>query len=112
MVGYLNQAIILFSALSFLIYGTGCFTSRHLQREFQRFGFSDQRKLIGFLQICGALALVCGFWIPLLGKAGAAGLAVMMFVAIIVRIRIQDSFPKTVPAILYCALNTYLTVVV
>jgi len=110
-VGHLKQAITLFSALSFLIYGTGCFTSRHLHREFQRYGFSSQRRLIGFLQICGALALVSWFWIPLLGKAGACGLALMMVVAIIVRIRIRDSFPKTVPAILYCALNTYLTVV-
>lgn len=110
-VGCLKESIILFSALSFLIYGTGCFASMHLQLEFQRFGFSAQRKLIGFLQICGALALVSGFWIPLLGKAGATGLALMMLVAIIVRIRIRDSFPKTSPAILYCVLNTYLAIV-
>jgi hypothetical protein len=108
MVTVLKDAIILFSALSFLAYGTGCFTSRHLQREFQRFGFSAQRGLIGFLQICGALALVTGFRIPLIGFFGAAGLAVMMFVAIIVRIRIRDSFLQTVPALLYFLLNAYL----
>jgi hypothetical protein len=47
----LKEAIIFFSALSFLVYGTGCFTSRHLRDEFMRYGFSRQRRLIGFLQI-------------------------------------------------------------
>ena len=94
--------------MSFLVYGTGCFTSRHLEREFRRFGFSTRRRLIGFLQICGALALASGLWIPLLGRLGAGGLAVMMCFAIIVRIRIRDSFAQTLPALLYMGLNSYL----
>jgi len=104
----LNNAILLFSALSFLAYGTGCFTSRHLQREFIRFGLSPLRKLIGLLQIFGSLALIAGMWSPLLGKVGAGGLALMMFLAILVRIKIQDGFLKTTPAILYFLLNGYL----
>jgi hypothetical protein len=104
----LKDAIILFSALSFLGYGLGCFTSRHLKKEFVRFGFSAQRGLIGLLQICGSLGLMGGIWFPILGKAGAAGLALMMFVGILVRIKIRDSLLKTMPAVLYFLVNTYL----
>ena len=104
----MKDEIILFSAISFLAYGLGCFTSRHLKKEFVRFGFSAQRALIGLLQICGALGLIAGLWFPLLGKAGAGGLALMMLCGILVRIRICDSLLKTMPAILYFLVNTYL----
>lgn len=106
--GGLNNAITLFSAISFLAYGSGCFTSRHLQKEFVRFGLSSLRKLIGFLQICGALGLLAGFRYPLLGQAAAVGLALMMLLAILVRIKIRDGFLKTTPAMLYFLLNGYL----
>ena len=106
----LKEAIILFSALSFLAYGAGCFTSRYLRDEFVRYGFSRERRLIGFLQICGALGLVAGFWFPWLGIVGAGGLAVMMLVAILVRIKIRDSFLKTTPAILYFLVNAWLAI--
>ena len=106
----LKEAIILFSGLSFLVYGTGCFTSQHLRDEFVRYGFSRERRLIGFLQICGSLGLLAGMWLPWLGKGGAGGLAVMMLVAVLVRIRIRDSFLKTTPAIFYFFVNTYLAI--
>lgn len=65
--------------------------------------------MIGILQICGAAALVAGLWLPLLGRAGAGGLSLMMFFAILVRIRIRDSLLKTLPAIAYFLLNAWLT---
>ena len=106
----LKEAIIVFSALSFLVYGTGCFTSQHLRDEFVRYGFSRERRLIGFLQICGSLGLVAGMWLPWLGIVGAGGLAVMMLVAIQVRIKIRDSFMKTTPAILCFLVNSWLAI--
>lgn len=108
--GFLKDAIILFSAMSFLFYGIGCFTSRHLKREFVRFGFSAQRGLIGLLQICGALGLIGGFWFPPLGIAAASGLSLMMLVGILVRIKIRDSLLKTIPAIFYSLVNAYLAI--
>lgn len=66
--------------------------------------------MIGFLQICGSLGLIAGMWLPWLGIVGAGGLALMMLVAILVRIRIRDSFLKTTPAILYFFVNTYLAI--
>ncbi|MEI6377097.1 MAG: DoxX family protein [bacterium] len=104
----MNVAIILFSAFSFLFYGVGCFTSQHLKREFVRFGFSPQRRLIGLLQILGSLALIGGLWLPLLGTTGAVGVALMMLTGTLVRIKIRDSLLKTMPAVLYFLVNTYL----
>jgi hypothetical protein len=104
----LNNAITLFSAISFLGYGVGCFTSRHLQKEFVRFGLSSLRQLIGLLQICGTLGLLAGFRFPLLGQAAAGSLALMMLLAILVRIKIHDGFLKTTPAVLYFVVNAYL----
>ena len=106
----LKDGLILFSVLSFLIYGISCFASRYLRDEFVRYGFSRERPLIGFLQICGALGLVAGFWFPWLGIIGAGGLAMMMLVAMLVRIKIRDSFVKTTPAILYFLVNAYLAI--
>ena len=91
-----------------MAYGLGCFTSRHLKKEFIRFGFSAERGVIGLLQICGALGLIGGLWAPLLGKASASGLALMMLAGILVRIKIRDGFLKTTPAVLYFLANAYL----
>ena len=104
----MKDAIILFSAISFLAYGLGCFTSRYLKKEFERYGFSRQRPLIGLLQICGAMGLIGGLWFPMLGKAGAGGLAMMMLCGILVRIKIHDTPLQTMPAILYFLVNGYL----
>jgi uncharacterized membrane protein YphA (DoxX/SURF4 family) len=104
----LNTAITVFSAISFLAYGIGCFTSDHLRKEFVRFGLSQLRKVIGLLQICGSLGLLAGFRFPLLAQSAAVGLALMMLLAILVRIRIRDGFLKTTPAILYFLANAYL----
>jgi uncharacterized membrane protein YkgB len=104
----LNVALILCSALSFLGYGSACFFSDSLKREFNRYGFGSQRALIGGLQLCAAVGLLVGLSQPWLGRAAAAGLALMMLVAVGVRIKINDTFLQTTPALFYLVLNAYL----
>ena len=108
MVKTLNEALILFSAVSFLFYGVGCFVIPHLREEFVRYGLERQRALVGFLEICGSLGLIAGWWLPLVGKAAAGGLVLLMLCGIAVRIRIRDTLLQTAPAILYFVTNTYL----
>jgi hypothetical protein len=105
----LNLALILCSAISFLGYGAACFLSDSLKREFARYGFGSHRAWIGGMQLCGALGLVAGLSEPWLGRAAAAGLAVMMLVAVGVRIRIKDTLLQTAPALFYLVLNAYLS---
>ncbi|MFM1770115.1 MAG: hypothetical protein RJA22_2644 [Verrucomicrobiota bacterium] len=104
----LNVALILCSAISFLGYGAGCFLSDSLKREFARYGFGSQRALIGALQLCAALGLLAGLSQPWMGRAAAGGLALMMLVAVGVRIKIKDTLLQAGPALFYLGLNTYL----
>ena len=104
----MNVALIFCSAISFIGYGTACFFSDSLKREFDRYGFGPQRALIGGLQLCAGLGLLAGLSQPSLGRAAAAGLALMMLVAVGVRIKIKDTLLQTTPALFYLVLNTYL----
>lgn len=104
----MNVALILCSAISFLGYGAACFLSNSLKREFDRYGFGSQRTLIGGLQLCAALGLMAGLDQPRMGRAAAAGLALMMLVAVGVRIKIKDTLLQTTPALFYLVLNAYL----
>jgi hypothetical protein len=107
----LKTTLVIFSALSFLGYGLGCFFSDYLRQEFRRYQLSDQCKLVGGLQCTAALGLIAGFTLPWLGQAAAGGLALMMLVALGVRIRIRDNALQMLPALSYLVLNAYLCVV-
>ena len=108
MLPILNVALIFFCAISFLGYGAACFLSDPLKREFDRYHFGPQRALIGGLQLCAALGLLAGLSEPWMGRAAAAGLALMMLGAVGVRIKIKDTFLQTIPALFYLVLNAYL----
>lgn len=110
MIRPLNFLLILFSALSFLGYGSACFLSSYMKREFERYRFGSQRMLVGGLQLCGAIGLLAGLSQPWVGRAASAGLAVMMLFAVGVRIKIKDTLIQTIPALIYLVLNAYLSV--
>ena len=106
----MKTTLILFSALSFLGYGLGCFFSAYQKAEFQRYQLSNRRNLVGALQCAAALGLIAGLWLPWLGQAAAGGLALMMVVALGVRMRIKDSLVQMLPALGYFGLNATLCV--
>jgi uncharacterized membrane protein YkgB len=105
---HLNTTLILFSAISFTVYGSACLFSAGMKREFERYHLGSQRTLVGLLQLCAAIGLMGGLSQPWMGRAASAGLAVMMIVAVGVRIKIKDTLLQTIPALLYMALNAYL----
>ncbi len=107
---FLNAVLIIFSAVSFIGYGAACFFSKRMAREFTRYGLRSQRFVVGGLQWIAGLAMLAGMLEPWMGRAAAAGLALMMLVAVGVRIRIKDTLIQTAPALLYMALNAYLCV--
>jgi len=104
----LKTALILFSALSFLGYGAACFFSSRMKREFCRYRLAAQRIRVGALQWLAGIGLLVGLSQPWMGQLAAGGLALMMLVAVIVRIQIQDTLLQSSPALFYLALNTYL----
>ena len=106
----LYSILLLFSAASFLFYGINSFTSNFIIQEFLRYGIPQYRKLTGWLQLLGALGIIIGFWINYIQILSTGGLALLMLFGVITRILIKDSFLKTLPALLYCLLNTYLCI--
>jgi len=102
---------LILNALFFLFYGVQSLNSAWMMEEFKRFGMSGpQRMMTGILQILGAAGLLTGFIFPLTGLLAAAGLAVMMLVAFIVRIKIKDSFLQSLPSFVFILINGWLTI--
>ncbi|MDC1372229.1 hypothetical protein N8298_05565 [Flavobacteriaceae bacterium] len=110
--------ISLFSGISFIVYGISSFRSKRMISEFQRWGYGNQRKLIGCFQLIGGAGLIYGslfvtitFDSNLIVNSNniVAGssliLTIMMIGAIFVRIDIKDKFINILPATFYAILN-------
>lgn len=111
--------ISLFSGISFIVYGISSFRSKRMISEFQRWGYGNQRKLIGCFQLIGGAGLIYGsiFVINTFDSNGSlvnsnnvlAGssliLTIMMLGAVFVRIDIKDKFINILPATFYAIIN-------
>jgi len=111
--------ISLFSGISFVVYGISSFKSKRMISEFQRWGYGNQRKLIGCFQLIGGAGLIFGslFVINTFDSndslinsnnilAGSSLiLTIMMVGAVFVRIDIKDKFVNILPATFYAILN-------
>jgi len=96
------------SALLFIAYGLSCFLSKEMIAEFDRYLLAKLRVLTGVLQIAGGFGLIVGYFNRPILLFSAAGLAVMMFLALVTRYRIRDSIVASLPAFSLFALNAYL----
>lgn len=101
--------LTLFSALSFLFFGLACIATSQMKTEFLRYGLAPYRSIVGILQLIGAIGLALGyFYEPMLHAAAAVGLSILMLLGFMVRIRIRDSFLKSIPSLIYAVLNAYI----
>ena len=90
-----NLVIVVFTSLSFIIYGINSFTSNRMVNEYVRWGFGKYRKIIGLSQIlCGTGLLIGLKWLVLLQFASLS-LIIMMSLAILVRVKINDNISRT-----------------
>tara|TARA_B100000886_G_C20383618_1_gene475040 strand:- start:770 stop:1108 length:339 start_codon:yes stop_codon:yes gene_type:complete len=97
--------VILFTAISFIVYGYSSFVSRRMKSEYARWGYNNQRKIVGFLQLLGGLGLVIGIKIDILLILTSFCFIMMMIMAIFIRIKIKDNVVDILPAITYLFLN-------
>ena len=104
----MNNILLIFSAFSFLFFGIGCLRTPYLRTEFERYGLAQFRVLTGYLQLLGAAGILIGFYFISLQLVSCAGLSVLMFLGLGVRIKIKDNFWQSLPALMYCTLNAYL----
>jgi len=103
-----NTLSIIFSGLSFLIYGISFFVSAKMKNEFKRYGLEKYGSLIGVLELLGGLGLLTGLFIHSVLFIAAGGLAVLMLMGFIVRIKIKDGPLLSIPAFFFMLLNTYI----
>ena len=97
--------IIIFSGISFIIYGLNSLYSKRMISEFERWGFSKYREPISIFQILAASGLIIGLKLNFILTLSSLGLTIMMFFAILVRIKINDNISRILPAMTYFMLN-------
>lgn len=97
--------LVLFSSLSFFVYGTAYFTSTQMKSEFKRFGLEKLGSLTAVLELLGAAGLLIGLkYTPIL-LLSSGGLAILMILGLATRIKIKDSIRVSLPAAFYMVLN-------
>ncbi len=73
--------------------------------EYARWGYKNQRILLGCLQLLGGVGLLVGIINSTLLIVASFLLTFMMITAVFVRIKIKDNIIQMSPAILYTVLN-------
>tara|TARA_R110000772_G_scaffold143701_1_gene253246 strand:- start:48 stop:392 length:345 start_codon:yes stop_codon:yes gene_type:complete len=104
----LLTTLIFISAFSFLFYGLNCLFNKNMFQEFKRFGLSNFRELTGILQILGAIGLLLGYFYPILVIIASAGLALLMLLGFLVRLKIKDGLLVSLPSFAFMLLNLYI----
>lgn len=71
-----------------------------MKEEFKAYGLPETMVyIVGFIKVSLAIMLIAGIWIESLVDPAAIGMAVMMVGAIIMHLKIKDSFKQTLPAL-------------
>ncbi len=78
--------------------------------EFERFGLERLRVLTGSLEILGGLGLLVGLKSQPILVSSAGGLALLMLIAFLVRLRMRDSLAASLPSLLLMLLNVLIMV--
>lgn len=107
---FLLVALALLSGSAFAAYGYETLFGDRPRSEFERYGMSSMRTFVGSAQALGAVGVLLGLAVPLLGAAAALGLTLMMVLGLIVRYRIHDAPRLMVPAASLAILNGTLVV--
>lgn len=79
-----------------------------MKMEFKRFGLVKVGLLTIILEFIGAVGLIVGLKFNPLLVVSSFGLALLMLVGLIVRIRLKDTIWVSLPALLFMGLNTYI----
>jgi uncharacterized membrane protein len=104
--------LTLFSSISFLFFGIGCFVSPRMKVEFVRYGLNGQQRwLTGALQLLGSIGLMVGLlYEPFFCLISTIGLFILMLMGLWIRIKIKDNMLKSSPALIYALINLYLAI--
>ena len=105
---YAYHGLTALSVLVFLYYGSTCLFANGMADDFDRFGMAHLRLFTGTLELLGAVGLVAGLFLPALTIVSAGGLALLMAMGLLTRVRVRDSVRETAPAAVLMAVNGFL----
>ncbi len=86
-------------------YGIAYFTSPKMKTEFKRFGLGKAGTLTAILELLGAVGLLVGLWVLPVLLISAGGLSLLMLLGVAVRIKVNDSLSKSLPALFFMIIN-------
>lgn len=104
----IEKIFILISSFSFFGYVISYFISPHMKKEFKRFGLEKIGLVTIILQSMGATGLIVGLKFNPILTISSFGLALLMLLGLIVRIKLKDSIWISLPALFYMGLNSYI----
>ena len=105
---YILITCVLISSFSFFAYAYSYFNAPHMKNEFKRFGLEKIGLTTVLLEITGALGLLIGLKFDFILLISSLGLALLMLIGFIVRMKLKDSIWVSLPAFFYMVLNTYI----
>lgn len=99
--------LVLFSGVSFIIYGCLFFLSPQMRNEFKRFGLEKFATLTGTLELLGGVGMLVGLKFNFILIISSGGLALLMLLGFGVRLKIKDGLWLTMPSLFFMLLNLY-----
>ena len=101
----MKVVLSILSGISFVFFGLACFYSDVFVNEFYRYSLSEYRSSVGFFQLLGGIGCIVGIFDKRILIISSLGLSVMMLLGVAVRIKINDTFTQTLPALTYFTIN-------
>lgn len=100
--------LVLFSSVSFIIYGSLLLVSAKMQNEFKRFELEKFTTLTGVLELLGGIGLLVGLKFGFILLISSGGLALLMLLGFGVRINVKDSLWLSFPSFFFMVLNLFI----
>lgn len=86
-------------------------SAQSMAEEFSHYGLPDWAlPAVGTAKVFLAVTILAGLWFPSLTGIGAAGLGAFMLVAVLMHLKVRDSFVKTAPSLALLILCVYVFV--
>ena len=80
--------------------------ARNMKEEFIAYGLPMWMVyFVGILKVIFSIGLIAGLWIPELISFSASGIAIFMFFAILMHVKIKDPIKKSIPALTFMVLS-------
>ena len=101
----MRSGLSILSGVSFIFFGFACFFSNVFISEFDRYGLTKYREVVGFFELLGGIGCILGLVYKRILILSSLGLSIMMLLGVVVRIKINDTFIQTLPALSFFLVN-------